>query len=490
MKTKSLKLYLIVCLSFFTLQSFSQLQLPAMFSNNMVLQQKTMVPIWGKYQPNQTLTIITSWDKRKYVVKTDVEGAWETKLQTPKAGGPFEITIMDKNTLTLKNVMIGEVWLCSGQSNMEMPLAGWGKIVDFENEIAKANYPNIRLLQVKKATSTYPLDNIEVDSGSWQECSPKTIGSFSATAYFFGRDLHTSLNVPIGLINTSWGGTRAEAWTSSYSLKMMPEFVEATDAFSRLTVTDTIKADDKLDIKSPHNPTTLYNAMIAPIVPFAIKGAIWYQGESNASRAYQYRTLFPLMINDWRTKWGYDFPFYFVQLANFKERNEQPVESEWAELREAQFLTLNLENTGMATIIDIGEAGDIHPKNKQDVGKRLSLLAREHTYGKKIVSSGPLYEKYKLEGNQIRIYFKPSSSKIKSKGDTILKGFSIAGADKKFHWADARIEGDQIVLSSPEVSFPVAVRYAWSDNPECNLYNDKDLPASPFRTDDWHGITK
>lgn len=228
--------------------------------------------------------------------------------------------------------------------------------------------------------------------------------------------------------------------------------------------------------------------MIAPIVPYGIKGAIWYQGESNDSRAYQYQTLFPLMISDWRTKWGYDFPFYYVQLANFMEMNDEPVESNWAELREAQLKTLNLDNTGMAVIIDIGDAKDIHPKNKQDVGKRLALQALENTYNQNIVGSGPIYQSYKIENGGVRIYFEENKSKLKVKGNEI-KGFSIAGPDKKFYWADAKIENNEVVVSSPHVKFPMAVRYAWSNNPECNLYNDKDLPASPFRTDDWPGLT-
>lgn len=229
--------------------------------------------------------------------------------------------------------------------------------------------------------------------------------------------------------------------------------------------------------------------MIAPLNPFEIKGAIWYQGESNAGRAYQYRTLFPLMINDWRAKWEKNFPFYFVQLANFMETKEEPGESQWAELREAQLKTLNLENTGMAVIIDIGEANDIHPKNKQDVGKRLALLALSDTYGENIVSKGPLYDSYQIIGGEIEISFKRESSKLKTSDGEPLKGFSIAGPDRKFYWADAIIKGDKVGVSSPKAPFPIAVRYAWADNPVCNLTNETDLPASPFRTDDWPGLT-
>ncbi|MDD3968314.1 MAG: sialate O-acetylesterase, partial [Proteiniphilum sp.] len=240
---------------------------------------------------------------------------------------------------------------------------------------------------------------------------------------------------------------------------------------------------------SPYYPTTLYNAMIAPLVPYAIRGAIWYQGESNAGRAYQYRTLFPLMIRDWRTKWGYDFPFYFVQLANYMQRKSEPAASGWAELREAQLQTLNLHQTGMAVTIDIGDANDIHPKNKQDVGKRLALLARHHTYGEPIVAEGPRYNSYRIEAGKIRICFKPCSSGLAIKGDGDLKGFATAGPDRVFHWAEAHLEGNEVVVHSAKVPFPVAVRYGWADNPECNLVNEAGLPASPFRTDDWPGTT-
>lgn len=648
-------------LLFLSVPLFSQLSLPALFTDNMVLQQKTAAPVWGKATPNSTVTIVPSWNRKQYSTRVDAAGNWKTAITTPTAGGPYDITISSINSITLKNVMIGEVWICSGQSNMEMPLSGWGKINDYEKEIAAANYPNIRLLQVEKTTSSYPLDDVKVASDGWQECSPATIPNFSATAYFFGRNLYQNMHIPIGLIHTSWGGTLAEAWTSTESLQMMPDFVQRAEEFAQLPhdekqqkdyfmkkfeewnadvnsrdfgfkknkavaaqflfpdddwitvslpgpwennglpefdgfawfrktieipenwegydltlslgpvddnevtwfngeiigstegagtprryvipaakvkkgnaiiavrVLDTgglggfsgkktdlyiapvgketlrenltegwqfktsvnlndVGPQPQNDINSPHNPSTLYNAMIAPLVPYAIQGAIWYQGESNAGRAYQYRTLFPLMINDWRTKWGYEFPFYFVQLANFMQTKDAPDESGWAELREAQLHTLRLHNTGMAVIIDIGAADDIHPKNKQDVGKRLALQAREKTYGQKITGSGPLYQSYVIEKGKIRISFEPNQSGLVARGEA-LKGFSIAGPDKKFHWADAVIEGDQVVVSAPEVLFPIAVRYAWADNPVCNLFNEAGLPASPFRTDDWAGVT-
>lgn len=659
MKTRILKLILVFGTLLVTANIYSQVSLPALFSDNMVLQQNTDVFIWGKANPESNVKIVTSWDKQTYTTKTDTNGKWKIAVKTPVAGGPYEITISERNTIHLKNVLIGEVWICSGQSNMEMPLAGWGKIIDYEKEIENANYPNIRLLRLKQKTSYLPIEDIEVVENGWQACSPKTVENFSATAYFFGRDLFQNLNVPIGLINTSWGGTPAESWASAESLTMMPEYEERVKNFSQpskekkeqekavqkkiddwnknvllkdfgmkdnvaiaaqnnfndnnwqttlipgyweesglpdfdgfVWYRKTIKIpknwegnnlilslgeidDDDItyfngkeigktagynrkrrytipsnlvkrgnatisvrvmDIVGPggfygepekmyiapenketmkmnlngewkykvavdmkdvgpylrpisplnaHNPTSIYNAMIAPLVSYRIKGAIWYQGESNVGRASEYRTLFPLMIDDWRRKWGYEFPFYFVQLANLTKTQDEPGESAWAELREAQLMTLHLANTGMAVIIDIGDANDIHPKNKQDVGKRLALQAREKTYKQNIVGSGPIYESYKIENGKIRIYFQPNKLKLISKNSD-LKGFSIAGPDKKFYWAEAKIDGNEVVVSSPDVKFPIAVRYAWADNPICNLYNEAGLPASPFRTDDWN----
>ncbi|MDO5524323.1 MAG: sialate O-acetylesterase [Bacteroidia bacterium] len=643
MRTIIFKSVLIFTIHVITACLYAQVSLPAVFSDNMVLQRETNAPIWGKAAPNGNVKIVTSWNKQTYTAKADADGNWRVSVKTPSAGGPYTITVSEKNTIRLNNILIGEVWICSGQSNMEWQLRLGN---NGEQEIANADYPNIRLFQAKRATSPYPLDDIGVDAG-WSECSPATSGYFSAVAYFFGRNLHQSLNVPVGLIHTSWGGTLAEAWTSEESLKEMSEFREAIEEYKNMPVqaeqkdwmtqvrekdfglknnvaiaaqnkfndsdwktavvpglweegdlpdtdglvwfrrtvdipdnwvgndltlslgaiddneityfngvqvgaTNGYNADRKYSIPSrlvkegegviavrvidsgggggfhgdpgkmyiaPANketlrenldgewkyklavnlkntnvnlqnkPTSLYNAMIAPLVPYAIKGAIWYQGESNAGRAYQYRALFPLMINDWRSKWGYDFPFYFVQLANYMAVKDEPSESGWAELREAQLQTLRLENTGMATIIDIGEADDIHPRNKQDVGKRLALQALKQAYGKNIVASGPMYAAYRLEGDKIRIFFERNNSGLMIKNGDALKGFSVAGPDKKFYWADAQIDGDEVVVSSPDVKFPIAVRYAWADNPVCNLYNEAGLPASPFRTDDWPGTT-
>ena len=474
-----LKGILPVLIGLLSLPAFSKIVLPEIFSDHMVLQQQTEASIWGKATPNKNVRLVTSWNNQSYTAPTNSNGDWTIKIKTPAAGGPYSISISDGKELVLKDILIGEVWICSGQSNMEMPLAGWGKVLNYENEIASADFPNIRLLHIQRATSTKPETGIKTVSNGWQVCSPATIPEFSSTGYFFGRELFVKLNIPIGLINTTWGGTIAEAWTSSESLELMPDFRDAVQK---------IKSENPLIPQTPDNPnqtTVLYKAMIYPLIPYAFRGVIWYQGESNAGRAYQYRDLFPLMIRDWRKNWDRDFPFYFVQLASFMKRETEPQESGWAELREAQLQTLRLKNTGMAVAIDIGDAEDIHPKNKQEVGKRLAYIAEANTYDLSVVFSGPIYESYTIENNAIRIKFKYAENGLKTGDGKALTGFAIAGPDHQFRWAKAVIEGNDVVIGSPDVEFPVAVRYGWANNPDCNLCNDAGLPASPFRTDDW-----
>lgn len=657
MSISKLKSILIIALFLFSsLLVQSKILLPSVFSDNMVLQQKTNAAIWGKATAGKAVKVTVSWNKVNYGAIADASGNWKIKVATPGYGGPYSITISDGELFVLNNVLIGDVWICSGQSNMEMPLAGWGKILNSEKEIADAKYPNVRLLQAEHVTSSFPLNDAKVTNGGWQECSPKYIAEFSSTAYFFAREVYEKTKIPIGLIHTSWGGTIAEAWTSAESLKKMTDFSAAVDKIQKLAKNpSTVSYEEKLqnwikmttekdsgyqagetkwalaettnwksmalptlwedaalknfdgivwftkkvnipenwktngaklnlgtiddnditfvngvkvgetvgynvgrtytipasllkigentitvrvfdsgggggicgdakdlsltnnttekislagdwkykvgvDFKNveakpyeengPNRPTVLYNAMIHPYLQFSIKGAIWYQGESNADRAYQYRELFPTMIKDWRQKWGQgDFPFYFVQLANFMQIDHAPVESAWAELREAQQKTLALPNTGMATIIDIGDAKDIHPKNKQEVGRRLALIALAKTYGQKINYSGPVYQSNKVEGKQIRLTFGNTENGLKAADGAALTGFAIAGADKKFYWAKANIQGNQIIVSSDQVANPVAVRYAWGNNPVCNLVSNDGLPASPFRTDTWQGLT-
>ena len=482
MHTKLKPYYLLAIALFFAVNANAFIVLPDVITDNMVLQQKDVTTFWGKGAAGKTLTVIPSWNNQKYQTIIDADGHWKLKIKTPAAGGPYTISFDDGELLKLSNVMVGEVWLCSGQSNMEMPLASWGKIKNYQEEIANAKYPQIRILKVKKSISATPQDDFKSNTMGWQECSPATISDFSATAYFFARKLIQTQNVAIGLIDATWGGTVIESWTSNEAISKVPAFEE--------TLKNIAVLPKETKLTDPNKPTLLYNAMINPFLPVAIKGVIWYQGESNNSRAFQYRELFPLMINNWRAKFNRpELPFLFVQLANFQAINPQPADATWAELREAQTMALSLPNTGMAVAIDIGETGDIHPKNKQDVGLRLALIALAKVYKEKVVYEGPMYQSNKIDGNKIIINFKSANSALKTSDGKAITGFAIAGEDKIYHWATAEIKGNTIVVSSNEVKKPVAVRYAWANNPINNLINEAGLPASPFRTDDWPGIT-
>ncbi|RVU00471.1 9-O-acetylesterase [Mucilaginibacter limnophilus] len=644
--------------SAFTIPALAKVVLPGCFTDNMVLQQKAQVNLWGKADAGKTVKITTSWNKKTYSTTAGADGSWKVKVATPQYGGPHNITFNDGEAITLENVLIGEVWICSGQSNMEMtPTGMYGDILNLREEVAAADYPQIRMLKVENTMSMQPLTELKT-RGEWRVCSPETVSQFSAVAYFFARDLYKQYHIPIGLINTTWGGTVAEAWTSGQSLKKMPAFAPSVQAMEQGLTQEKLNEQYNKDLRSwinklsgkdslytngtlpwistdfndadwktmalpgyweavkglntfdgvvayrkkinipaawagkdlvlnlgpvddadvtwfngtevghtelflikrsytipgklvkagentiairvvdnggfgglgdgpltiapanenvepislkggwsyrvintlnqlppmpykpdgPNRPTLLYNAMVNPLINYTIKGAIWYQGESNADRAYQYRTLFPLLITDWREKWKQgNFPFYYVQLANFMPKDKQPAESTWAELREAQSKTLSLPNTGMAVTIDIGDGGNIHPANKQDVGHRLALIARAKTYDEKVEYSGPVYQSFKIKGNTVEIAFSNADG-LNVKGGK-LTGFTVADADKKFYWADAKIEGNKVIVSSNQVSQPVAVRYGWANNPDCNLYNEAALPASPFRTDDWQGVT-
>lgn len=462
------------------LNSYADVRLPALVGSNMVLQRNKPLNIWGWADKGEKVTV--AFRKGTYTAITAANGQWKVQLPAQIAGGPFTMTISGHNTIKLDNILVGDVWVASGQSNMEMPVKGWGKVLNFEQEIAAANYPQIRFFQVKHTTSTVPQDDVTPWEGGWQVCSPQSVPEFSSVGYFFAREIYGHQHIPVGVIHSSWGGTIAEAWTSGESLKKMPVFADSVKAFESLATP-----------QSPANPnkvTLLYNAMLHPLLPYTIRGAIWYQGESNAGRAYQYRELFPLMIKDWRKQWkNGDFPFYFVQLANFKDKKDQPEESDWAELREAQLMTLSLPNTGMASAIDIGDDKDIHPKNKQEVARRLSLIARAKVYGEKIPYSGPVYQSKQVVGNKVILTFKHADNGLLAKKSSTLKGFEVAGADKKFHWAEASISGNRVTVWSSEVANPVAVRYSWANNPDGNLYNGAGLPASPFRTDNFQGVT-
>lgn len=487
--------------------------LSTLFVDHMVLQRDIPVPIWGETAPNTRVSV--SFAGQTVKTKSDKDGKWKVTLEPLKAGGPFTLHIKARRSEALINdVLVGDVWVCSGQSNMEWPV----KLSNNpEEEIKNANHPYIRLFSVTKKVSGEPLYGCE---GKWEVCSPTSIPEFSAVGYFFGRTLAQSLKVPIGLIDSSWGGTPAESWTSRPSLeanpdcvpivkrwddaleaypkakeeydKAMAEWQKAADAAKAANQPEPKKPGAPLGPDHPHRASGLYNGMIQPLIPYGIKGAIWYQGESNAGRAYQYRSLFPTMITDWRKNWGEgDFPFFFVQLANFMKTNpDANAPSAWAELREAQTRTLGLKGTGMATIIDIGQADDIHPRNKQDVGLRLALSALKVAYGLDWPDQGPMYQSLRVDGSNAFVKFTDADKGLKNNNaGGPLRGFAVAGEDKVFHWADAEIVGEEVRVSSPEVPKPVAVRYGWGDNPICDLYNGFGLPASPFRTDDWPGVT-
>ena len=632
------------------------IELPALFSNHMVLQRDAVITIWGKATPNKQVTATFKNQKSSTIVQAD--SSWRLFLAPEPAGGPHELSIIGTDTLILSDVLIGEVWVGSGQSNMQWSVQQSNNAA---LEIQQANYPNIRLFSIDRTFSLHPKD--EIPSDGWEITSPSTIADFSAVAYYFGKTLHDSLDVPIGLIHSSWGGTPAEAWTSAESLLELPDFnasvvrlLEQSDSLASFTdsfdsyldtwyqdtysfdpgytegqplfatpqldqsnwlpmnipgqweqsvlpnfdgiawlkthfqlpqswdasgatlslgpiddaditwvngvevgrtsrydtkrvysipatllqtgentitvrVLDTgggggiygapedlyLQSDDSTlppislekawmyqkgvrlsELPPPprptplqHTPSVLYNAMIHPLIPYKVMGVIWYQGESNASRAFQYRSLFTTLINDWRHKWNDNIAFHFVQLANFQSIQQSPSEDEtWPELREAQTMALQLPNTGMAVAIDIGEADDIHPGNKQDVGYRLALNALHKNYEFPIVPMGPLYKSMLIDGDSIRISFDYAETGLSTSNGEQPKGFAIAGKDQVFHWAEAILRSNEAIVFSDEVSSPVAVRYGWANNPITNLQNRNNLPASPFRTDDWASITE
>ena len=467
--------------------------LPAIIGNHMVLQTGHELPFWGWADPDEDVTVtispVEATEGQKPETASTVAGAdgrWFVKLPARTKLGAVEVTVVGKNSIVLTDVLLGDVWVCSGQSNMEWEVSA---SLNHQEEIAEAKFPSIRIFKVERSTARLPLTHLE---GKWIECTPETVGNISAVGYFFGRELHWKLKRPIGLIQAALGGANCEAWTSHAALKSDEDFAKILERADKANA-------DPDQANNPNRASVLFNGMIAPLQPmpkaFPIKGAIWYQGESNVPRAYQYRKLFPAMIADWRRRWGQgDFPFLFVQMANYvsektkPDHPPEPEESSWAELREAQSKTRSLANTGMAVTIDIGDPRDIHPKNKQEVGRRLALAALGVAYGQDIVASGPEFKSLKVVGGEIHLEFQHLGGGLVAHGDE-LKGFAIAGADKRFVWATARIDGDTIVVSAPEVAKPVAVRYAWGDNPDCNLFNQAGLPASPFRTDDWPGVT-
>jgi len=469
-----------------------------LFGDYMVVQRDMPIPVYGSATPGEEVTVRLG--DREARTQADASRRWLVKLDQLPAGGPLTLRITGTNTVVINDVWVGEVWLCSGQSNMQMDVK---QCKEAEREIAAANYPRIRQIEVPRRRADEP--QVVFTGGQWDICSPATVGDFTAVGYYFGRELHRRLGVPIGLINAAWGGTPVEAWIPGEVMQADPDYQPIYDRWRKQI--DEYLAKPESERRMPpstrpvhfpddprlnqNRPSVLYNRMIHPAVPYAIRGAIWYQGESNVSRAYQYRKLFPALIRGWRERWGQgDFPFFFVQLSNYEAGRKESRGSALAELREAQLMALNVPNTAMAVAIDVGDGRDCHPFDKREIGRRLSLAARALTYGEKISYSGPLYASMKVEDGRIRVCFQHADDGLVAKDGGPLRGFSIAGQDREFVPAQARIEGDTVVASSEQVTQPVAVRYAWADSPECNLHNGAGLPASPFRTDDWPGITK
>ena len=463
----------------------NEFRVAGIFGNNMVLQRETDAALWGYAKPGATVTIQPSWSEDKVTATADENGKWKTTVATPEAGGPFEIDLQsDNKSLRLNNVMSGEVWICSGQSNMQWRMGGFG-VDHFKEAVQKADQPNIRLGYVPQVISLKPQEDIQA---RWTVCNPKTVLRFSAVAYFFANKLSQELDgIPIGLVSTSWGGSAAEAWVNEEALiEACPEFndvyLEYPETIQRLGVLHPNRNRPKGINQSL--PSGLYNNMIHPIAPYTCRGVIWYQGESNVKKPAQYQKIFPTLIESWRDEWGQgDFPFYYVQIAPFHYKAERlPT----ALLRESQFKALDIPNTGMVVTMDIGDPTNIHPKQKQPVGERLANLALANDYGRTdLVYSGPEYVSNEVVDNQMRIQFEHTGSGLASRDGEPLSHFTIAGADQVFHPATAVIDDDSILVSSQQVPKPVAVRFAWGNADVPNLMNKEGLPSSSFRTDDW-----
>jgi sialate O-acetylesterase len=485
-------------LSLSVLTARAEVRLSTLFADHMVTQRDMPVHVWGYAAPKEAVTVTFRGEIEH--AAADELGRWSLYLRPGKPGGPFELQVTGTNRIVLQDVLVGDIWIASGQSNMEFPMAeGSNRGVNNEKEeIAAANYPQIRLLNLAPASSDAPLDNVTVRHG-WIACTPASVADFSAVGYFFARDVQQHENIPIGVIDVSWGGTPAEAWTSLNALSadasLMPVFARRATQMDELSTLlleekkdqtdyDRAKAAGKPAETPPWRPDPaswkpagIYNAMIAPLTPLPIKGVIWYQGESNAypDAVAVYARLFRALIEDWRSHWGQgDFPFLYVQIANWKPGGL------WPDIREAQRQALVLKNTAMAVAIDIGDPDNVHPKDKQDVGSRLALEARAIAYGEPIEYSGPFVHQVTSDGGSLRIRFDHAQSGLMAK-DGAVRGFSVAAADEKYVPAVARIEGDTVVVSADSIKEPVYVRYGWAADPDCNLWNGAGLPASPFQ---------
>ncbi len=489
-------------------QLTADVKMPAIFSDNMVLQQGVAAPVWGKADPGEKVTV--SFGGSEVSAVADKDGKWMVKLPASKVSGQAaEMKISGKNSITIKNILVGNVWLASGQSNMEFPLS---RVNNAKEVMAKANYPEIRYFLVRKNPQLTPQDDCQ---GSWQIITPASSRLMSGVAYFFALDLYQTFKQPVGVICSYWGGTNAKVWVSKEKLAAeLPHYAQALEKHIADIPAYTRRYNEKLmpeyekkfaqwqedrknnpKLRRPYPPqkpgaasnvpANLFNGMINPVIPYAITGVIWYQGEANAGAPEEYVKLMEALISDWRERFGLgDFPFYFVQLANFRAKAKEPTRwKTWANLREAQTINRDtIKNTGMAVIIDVGETNDIHPKDKQTVGKRLALLEKKRQ-GMDVVCRGPSFDKMNItDGKAVISFDNCKTLKTKDGGKKVL-GFAIAGSDKVFHWADAVLDGNTVVVSSPDVKKPVAVRYAWENNPDTNLHNEAGLPAEPFRTD-------
>ncbi len=480
----------------------------ALFSDHMVLQADMAVPVWGMADPGEAVAV--TLNKQTKTTITAADGKWILRLSNLKAGGPFEMTIAGKNTVIVKDVLVGEVWLGSGQSNMQFPVskehASYAGLLNEAEEIASANYPQLRMFTGKSAKTYEPASEL---AGEWKICTPANVGDFSAVGYLFGRDLMKALNRPVGILTLAYGASTAEAWVPRDAIASDPLLRPMLDKFDarynfykshpQAKSDEAPPAPQTLNarpgkpgpisdpVQDQHQPTVLFNGLIHPAIPYAIRGVIWYQGESivgGSTGVELYPHVMETLVTQWRKLWNEgDFPFYVVQLAALKNVSNNPM------VREQQAKILSLPKTGMAVTIDIGDPDNVHPKNKEPLGDRLSRIALANVYGRKIAFSGPIYRSMTMQDNAILLRFSKTEGGLVAKGGA-LKWFQIAGSDHHFVDAEAKIEGDTIVVSSPQVKDPVAVRYAWENYPEgCNLYNGAGLPAAPFRTDSWDALT-
>lgn len=455
-----------ILLCFLTVGSnaWAKVRLPNIIGSHMVLQQKSKVKLWGWAAASESITIKTTWDTTTYKVIATNGANWETEINTPAAGGSYTITIEGENKIILEDVLIGEVWVCSGQSNMEW--SGDQDLKESIDEAPKANQPEIRLFYVNKSTSLYPQDNLE---GKWVVCSPESMIHFSAIGYFFGKKINSSIKTPVGLINSNWGGTPAETWTPAYVIEKDPIIKKGAESLGQYAWW-------------PSNTAIAYNAMIAPLTKFSISGVLWYQGESNVSSYYSYEQLFTGMIDAWRAAWNKNFPFYFVQIAPYTYGNN----INGALLRETQTKASKHPNTAMVVVSDlVPDTTNIHPTLKIEVANRLANIALKNIYNQNIgVVNGPLYESMQIEKEKAILSFSNMGTGLMCK-DKELNHFEIAGADQLFVPATAKIVGDKIIVTNKNIKSPVAVRYAFNNTAIGNVFNKEGLPLNLFRTDNW-----